>query len=368
MQLILKEKNVIMLPNKNIAKEEMNMKKLLCVLLIALILTAVALTGCTNDTSILPDDENSDVQGGEIAVPEEKTLIRIAGLKGPTTMGLIKVLADDQSGVATNDYEFTIAGSADEITPKLIKGELDMAAVPANLASVLYNKTEGKVQVAAINTLGVIYIVEKGESINSLSDLAGKTIYATGKGSTPEYSLRYMLEQNGINPDTDVTIEWKSEPTEVVALLKQNETGIAMLPQPYVTVAQSSVDDLRIALNLNDEWNALDNGSLLVTGVLVVRDEFAESYPEALESFIEEYKASTEFVNANVSDAAVLIEKADIVKAAVGEIAIPYCNIVNITGEEMQQALGGYLQILYDANNASVGGNLPGEDFYYIAQ
>ena len=169
----------------------------------------------------------------------EKETIRIAGLKGPTSIGLVKVMNDNADGKAANKYEFTIAGSADEITPKLNKGELDMAAIPANLASVLYNNTNGAIKVLAINTLGVLYIVEKGDTVKSVADLKGKTIYATGKGSTPEYTLRYILSKNGVDPDNDVTIEWQSEPTAVVPLLKANDNAIAMLPQPYVTVAQS---------------------------------------------------------------------------------------------------------------------------------
>lgn len=175
-------------------------------------------------------------------VTEEKTNIKIAGLKGPTSMGLVKIMEDNENGSAANNYEFTIAGSADEITPKLTQGSLDIAAVPANLASVLYNNTDGAIEIIAINTLGVIYIVDKNEGITSLEDLKGQTIYATGKGSTPEYALRYILEENGIDPDNDVTIEWKTEPTEVVSTLAVEESGVAMLPQPYVTVAQTQID------------------------------------------------------------------------------------------------------------------------------
>ena len=206
---------------------------------------------------------------------EEDVTIRIGGLKGPTSMGLVKVMEDNENGAAANDYAFTIAGSADEVTPKLIQGELDIAAVPANLASVLYNNTDGAVQLLAVNTLGVIYIVEKGETIQSVADLAGKTIYATGKGSTPEYALRYILAENGIDPDQDVTIEWKSEPTEVVSTLAATDGGVAMLPQPFVTVAQGTVEGLRIAVDLTQAWDALENGSMLITGVLLVRRDFA---------------------------------------------------------------------------------------------
>lgn len=322
----------------------MKMKKIIAALL-AVAMVAALLAGCSGTS-------------------EESTVIRIGGLKGPTSMGLVKVMEDDANSAAANDYEFTIAGSADELTPKLVQGELDIAAVPANLASVLYNNTDGAVELLAINTLGVIYIVEKGETVNSLADLKGKTIYATGKGSTPEYALRYILTQNGLDPDKDVTVEWKSEPTEVVAVLAASG-GIAMLPQPYVTVAQTSVEGLRVAVDLNAEWDKLDNGSMFLTGVLVVRKDFAEKYPKAIAAFLKEYEASVKYVNANVADAAQLVEKFGIVKAAVAEKAIPYCNITYIAGAEMKTAMSGYLEVLYEQNAASVGGKLPGDDFYY---
>lgn len=316
-------------------------------LILALALIVMAFAGCA-------------------AQPEEEdVVIRIGGLKGPTSMGLVKVMEDDETGASANDYEFTIAGSADEVTPKLIQGELDIAAVPANLASVLYNNTEGAVQLLAINTLGVIYIVEKGETVNSIADLAGKTIYATGKGSTPEYALRYILSENGVDPDTDVTIEWKSEPTEVVSTLAAAESGVAMLPQPFVTVAQNSVEGLRVAIDLTEAWDALDNGSMLLTGVLIVRKDFAEEHPQAIADFLEEYQASTEYVNENIAEAAQLVEKFDIVQAAIAEKAIPYCNITYIAGTDMKEPMDGYLQVLFEQNADSVGGTLPGDDFYY---
>lgn len=299
---------------------------------------------------------------------EEETTIKIAGLKGPTSMGLVKLMEDNENKTSENEYEFTIAGSADEITPKLIQGELDIAAVPGNLASILYNNTQGEIQLLAINTLGVIYMVDKNSGISSLEDLKGKTIYATGKGSTPEYALRYILSENKIDPDKDVTIEWKSEPTEVVATLSSNESGIAMLPQPYVTVAQTKIPELKIAIDLNKEWEKLNNGSLFITGVLVARKDFLENHPNAVSKFLEEYKTSTEYITAdnNIEDAAALVEKFDIVKAAVAKKAIPYCNITFISGEEMKTAMSGYLKVLFDQEPKSVGGKIPESDFYYV--
>ena len=314
------------------------------------------------------ETENTEA---ETAAAAEETDVRVMALKGPTAMGMVQLMDTAEAGpVNGNSYTFTIAASADEVTPKLVQGEADIAAVPANLASVLYNNTEGQVQVLAINTLGVLYIVENGDTVQSVSDLSGKTIYASGKGSTPEYALNYILSANGIDPETDVTIEWMSEHSECVASLASDENGIAMLPQPFVTTAQTQNENLRVALDLTKEWDALqadaETPSALLTGVVVVRTAFAQEHPEAVSAFLDSYRESVDYVNANVSEAAALIEKYDIVKAAVAEKALPYCNITFIEGNEMKEKLSGYLNVLYEQNPASVGNTLPADDFYYI--
>lgn len=325
------------------------MKRILAMLTVALMLVSM-LAGCAGAP---PQDDVESVD------------IRIGGLRGPTSMGMVRLMEDAEAGETANRYTFQIAGSADELTPKLLKGELDIAALPANLASVMYNNTDREIQLLAINTLGVIYIVETGDDIHSMADLKGRTIYATGKGSTPEYALRYLLEENGVDPDADVDIQWKSEPSESVAIL-QASGGIAMMPQPYVTVAQMQLDNLRIAVDFTEEWDALDNGSTLITGVLVVRKEFAEQYPKQIAAFLNEYKASTEYVNANISDAAQLVEKFDIVKAQVAERAIPYCYITYVAGEDMTEPMNGYLSVLFEQNPKAIGGAMPAGDFYYV--
>ena len=261
---------------------------------------------------------------------EESVSVRVAALKGPTAMGMVKLMGDyapveealeDKENVVTagggNTYEFTLAASADEVSPKLMQGELDIACVPANLASVLNNRTDGGIVTLAVNTLGVLYIVENGNSVQSMADLAGRTIVASGKGSTPEYALRYLLTENGIDPDTGVTIDWKSEHSECVAALASGQTSIALLPQPFVTVAQSKIEGLRMALDLNAEWDALDNGSALITGVIVARRAVVEENPAAVEAFLKDYAASVDWVHANAADAAALIGEYSIVDAAV---------------------------------------------------
>ena len=287
--------------------------------------------------------------------------LRIAGLKGPTTMGLVNLMSDE---VASN-YNFTMYGAADEIVPLLVKGDLDAAAVPANLAATLYNKTSGAVEVACINTLGVLYIVENGETVNSVGDLKGQTIVTTGKGATPEYVLRYVLTENGVDPDSDVTIEYCSEATEALSKVQAGEATIAMLPQPFVTSAMSQVEGLRVALDMNEEWQKV-TGSKLVTGVLVVRKDAVENDPEAFAAFMDGYAASVEAANSDLEGTAALCEQYGVVaKAALAQKALPQCNIVFETGDEMKTDLETYFKVLYAADPASVGGALPADDFYY---
>ena len=300
----------------------------------------------------------------------EPTAMQVGAMIGPTAMGMVKLMEEDAAGeTAPNDYSFTLSASPDEVTPLLAKGELDIAAVPANLAAVLYQNMDQNLSVLAINTLGVLYIVEDGDSIHAVSDLKGKTIYASGKGATPEYGLYYILEENGLNPETDVTIEWKTEHAECIAALAANPDAIAMLPQPFVTSAQMQNENLRIALDLSAEWDALqageENPSGMITGVVVVRNDFLAEHEEAVALFMEQYAASVEYVQENNEEAAALIEQFDILKADVAQRALPYCNITYITGEEMQAKLSGYLEVLYEQNPKAVGGALPENTFYY---
>ncbi|EFB76424.1 ABC transporter substrate-binding protein [Subdoligranulum variabile] len=287
--------------------------------------------------------------------------LRVAGLKGPTTMGLVNLMESDDGA----NYTFTMYGAADEIVPLLVKGDLDAAAIPANLAATLYQKTSGQVEVACVNTLGVLYIVENGDTIQSVADLKGQTIVTTGKGTTPEYVLRYVLSENGIDPDNDVTIEYCSESTEALSKVQAGEATIAMLPQPFVTSALSQVEGLRVALDMNEEWQKVA-GSQLVTGVLVVRKDAVEADPDAFEEFLNGYAASVEAANTDLEGTAALCESYGIVaKAALAQKALPECNIVFERGEQMKTDLVNYFQVLYDADPTSVGGAMPADDFYY---
>lgn len=297
----------------------------------------------------------------------------VMALKGPTAMGMVSLMNQaDQGEITDENYNFQIVASPDEVTPAIAQGTADIAAVPANLASVLYQKTDGGVQVLTINTLGVLYLVENGNQIQSISDLKGKTIYASGKGATPEYALNYILKENGLTPGEDVQIEWKSEHTECVAALAEHEDAIALLPQPFVTTAQSKNDSLRVALDLTEEWDNIqkENGgnSSLVTGVTVVRTEFAQEHPEIVEDFMERYQESVTFVNDHAEEAAKMIGNYDIIPEEVAKKALPECNIVYIDGAEMKEKLSGYLEVLKQENPQAVGGTLPTDEFYYDAE
>lgn len=300
---------------------------------------------------------------GDVLTPAEPN-IKVVALKGPTAMGLTKLMDDNEkNGFA---YDFEIKAAPDEISPMVAQGAADIFCVPANLAAVLCSKTEGKVQAIAINTLGVLYICEKGETVTSVADLKGKTIYSSGKGSTPEYALNFILQSNGLDPEKDVTIEWKSEHAECLQAMLTGENCVAMLPQPFVTTAQTQNEEVKVVLDLNDEWDKLGLDSSLITGAAIVRTEFAEKNPEAVNTFLSKYAESVDYVNNNVDEAAELIEKYDIVKAAVAKKALPNCHIVCITGSEMKDKLSGYLQVLFDNDPASVGGKVPEDTFYYV--
>jgi NitT/TauT family transport system substrate-binding protein len=300
----------------------------------------------------------------QAALAQEAEPVRVASLKGPTTMGLVKLMEDDKANGA---YSFTVAGAADEIVPLIAKGEVDIALIPCNLSSVLWNKTKGGLSVAAVNTLGVLYVVEAGDTVKTVADLKGKALFSTGKGTTPEYALNHVLKLNGLDPVKDLSVEYKSEATEVAAALQAGTVTLAVLPQPYVTIVMAQNPALRVALSLSDEWAKADPESRMVTGVVAVRKAFADEHPDQLKAFMEAYAASAEYVNLHPDEAGAWIEALGIVpKAAIAAKAIPACNIVCITGDDMKSAVSGYLQALYDADPASVGGALP-DDSYYLA-
>ena len=350
------------------------MKKLVSLLLsAALMLSLAACGGSTAGSTAASSQAASSEAASSQAASSESTeplsttdAVRIAGLKGPTTMGLVNLLPMEEDGSASLDYDLQLYGTADEIVPLLTKGELDMAAIPANLAATLYQKTQGGIQVMAVNTLGVLYVVEKGDTIHSVADLKGRTILSTGKGTTPEYVLRYILQQNGIDPDKDVTIEFYSEATEVTAQMAVAEDAIAVLPQPYVTSASMQDDTLRVALDLTEEWDKICD-TQLITGVTVVRTEYAQEHPDVVAAFLKDYTASVDAANNDLDGTAALCEEQGVVaKAAIAKVALPNCNIVCVTGDEMQADVAGYLQVLYDADPASVGGAMPDDGFYWM--
>ena len=377
------------------------MKKKAVAVMLSIALSAAMLVGCgkdgnaevVGDTTTVEDsgqkEDVTEVENQEVSdaaqqkegeanneepqgAPEEAADdyvaadIKIGSLKGPTSMGLVYLMDQADKGEAANNYEFTMAATADELLPSMISGDLDIVLVPANVASVLYNKTEGAVSVIDINTLGVLYMVSGDDTIQSMEDLKGRTVYLTGKGTTPDFVLQYLLKENGLT--ADVTLEYKSEATEVAAVLTENTEVIGVLPQPYVTAACAQNENLSVVLDLTQEWAAVqgEGGSSLVTGVTVVRNAFLEENKAAVDKFLEEHAASAAFANEHVEEAAELVAAAGIIeKAPVAVKAMPKCNITYIDGSDMQTALSGYLTVLFEQDASSVGGSLPGDDFYY---
>ncbi len=336
----------------------------------ALLLALSMLAGCSSGGDGSSAAGSSALSGNSDVSAAEKTKLNVFAIKGPTGVGMVNLMKEDEDGNTGNDYSFQIVSSPEEISGKLSSGEADIAAVPTNMAATLYGKTEGKLlQMLVVNTLGVLYMLENGDSIQSAADLKGKTIYTTGQGANPEYVLKYVLEKNGIDPEKDVKIEFVSQNEELSALLANGTAQVAMVPEPTVTTVTTQKPELRVALNITEEWDKASEGaSKLMMGCVVVRTAFAKENPEAVETFLQEYKASVEKAAADLEGTAALCESYGIIpKAAVAKQAIPRCNLVYIDGAEMKAQIAGYFDVLYAANPKSVGGAVPDEAFYYGA-
>lgn len=324
----------------------------------ALMLTLV---GCGNadNTSSAPVADNTssdDYVGIDMTV---------ACLKGPTGVGMAKLMDDAANGKTSNNYTFTVASAADEISGKIVNGEINIASVPTNLAAKLSAKTEGKITMLAVNTLGVLSILENGENIKSVADLKGKTIYSTGEGSNPEYILRYVLKMNRIDPDNDVTIKFVATNDELVANLVSGTAEIAMVPEPAATTVLTKKDTLRRALSISEEWDKISETSLMM-GCVVALTSYVEANPDAVEKFLEEYEESIEYVTDNRKNAAILCEKHQIIpNSKIAYEAIPGCNVTFVTGAEMKESIVDYYQVLASYDRTAIGGKQPKDNFYY---
>ena len=330
-------------------------------------------SGCAGSSDATPDitaESESPYEQGEDGAAEGEVLtgayIRVGTLRGPTGMGMASLMDRAEEGFTDNLYAFTVAGAPEEITAGLISGSLDIAAIPANLASVLYNRTDGEVMMIAVNTLGVLFVLDSTGEISSIEDLRGKTINATGQGAIPEYALEHILRGNGMEPGIDVEIVYKTEHSELAALMVSGDASIGMLPQPFVTTVTMQNSDISIALDLTAEWEAVNPGFGLVQGSIVVRTEFLERNPDAVELFLRDHAESVAYVNSNPEEAAQLMERFDIIPAAVALGAIPNSSIVHIDGVQMRLLVDAFLQVMYEANPQSVGGSTPDEKFFFI--
>lgn len=324
---------------------------------LALFGVVAALAGCAGAAG-------DSVTSASVATP--RTAVRIATLKGPTGVGMVHLMQSQADGIAANDYSFGVTESPEEVVARIASGEVDIAAVPTNLAAVLYAKTSGAIRMLAVNTLGVLYIVTDQASVTSIADLKGRTVYASGQGSNPEYVLRFLLQKNGLDPDTDVHLVWKSEHDEVATLVASGRASIALLPEPFVTAVTLKNPTLSATLDLTSEWaKVVSDGSQLMMGGVIARAAFVQEHPDAVRTFLAEYATSIEAAKSDAETTSALCERFGIIpSAAVAKQALPRLNLTFLTGEEMKAGLQGYFQVLYDANPTSLGGALPDSGFY----
>ncbi len=337
------------------------MKKTVKILsLILAVVLALSLVGCGTQNEVAESEpEKAETYVG--------TDMSVACLKGPTGVGMTRLMEQSAEKKTANNYTFTVATAPDEISGKILTGELNIASVPTNLAAKLYKKSEGKITMLAVNTLSVLSIIENGDSVKTVADLKGKTIYSTGEGSNPEYILKYVLTSNGLDPEKDVTIKFVTENDELTAALISGNADVALVPEPLATTILTKKETLTRALSLYDEWNKISDSKIMM-GCVVALKSYVEQNKEQVDKFLEEYNESINFVNSNVDDAATLCEKYEIIPAAaVAKAAIPNCNIKYVDGKEMKTSIEGYFKVLFDADPTSIGGGMPGADFYYNA-
>ena len=339
------------------------MKKVRAIVSLLLALTlALSLTACGGQANSEPEQPETQ---------EEQTAaeINLYVLSGPTGIGAMNLWAASDAGETKNTYHITMPGANDEVVAALSKGDADIAAVATNLAATLYNKTDGGVTVLAVNTLGVLSLLSNGQEAATVSELKGKTIYAPGQGANPEYILRYVLTGNGLDPDKDVTLRFVGEGSELLTVWQSDPEAVILAPQPVATSILMQNENAKTLFDMTEEWDKIAGGdSTLMMGCVIVRNEFLQANPGAVELFLQEYAASIEKAQSDVEGTAALCQQYGLIpKAALAQKAIPSCGLTFVTGAEMKTGLSGYLQVMFDANPKSVGGALPGDDFYYGA-
>lgn len=357
----------------------MKMKKWIALALGAAISISMAACGSENGNKDTSSEEEvslgmdaSSAPEAEAESPEEQPVLKIAAIKGPSSIGMVKLMQMSDAGESAGNYEFTLVGSAQEVMGDIVKGEYDIVAVPTNLAPKLYEQTQGQVKMAALNTMGVLYIVENGDTVKSIADLKDQTVLAAGQGSTPEYVLNFLLKAYELTPGENVQVEYQTEQAQIATMLAAEKAKIAMLPQPFVTTALEQNDKLRVALDLTTEWEKVaPDGSGLTMGCIIVQQKLIEEHPQALEQFLGEYNDSIQFVTTpgNIDEAAQLtIDYQILGNLEVAKKAIPECNIVFKAGDEMKQIASGFFEVLFKEDPASIGGNMPDEGLYYTKE
>lgn len=333
------------------------MKKLFAILLTLALIFSLAGCGGNDTASSQPQTSSETYTAVDMSV---------ACMTGPTGIGMAKLMADSDANATANHYTFTVASAATDITGKFLNGEINIASVPTNVAATLYNKTEGKVRMLAVNTYGVLSILEKGNTIKSVADLKGKTIYSTGKGQNPEYILKYILTENGINPETDVTINFVSS-EDLVAKLISGEAEVALAPEPAATTVMVKNQELNRVISINDEWANVSDSKLMM-GCVIALDSYVAENEKAVEKFLEEYQNSVKFATENIDETATHCATYKITASdVIAKKAIPTCNLCYVTGSDMKDNVNAYYNVLFNADTTSVGGKLPADDLYYKA-
>jgi NitT/TauT family transport system substrate-binding protein len=350
-------------------------KKLMPVVFILVLLVCLPfLLMCSNKETANPQTGSSMIKDEETVTSDIATInsdskpgiiINIASLKGPTSIGMIKMHEDHPSLGESITTNYEIVASPDIMISKILSKEVDIATLPTNVAAKLYNKGLN-LKLAAIVGENVLYVLSQGNKITSWESLKGKKINVISKGSTPDVVFRYLLKKNNIDPVTDVNLDYSVEQVELSQLMISGKADLAILPEPFVTMVLTKNSNVNLAFDFGKEWAKVRNGQSLPMSCLVINADLAKSNPEAITAFLEKYKESIQWVNSNIGDAAKLVEKFKIgMDAVTAQEAIPRCNIKYTDSNQSKDLVNDYMKTMFDFSPEDIGGKIPDEKFYY---
>ncbi|MDX9846980.1 MAG: MqnA/MqnD/SBP family protein [Tenuifilaceae bacterium] len=294
---------------------------------------------------------------------KSKDYVTIATLKGPSAMGMIKLI-DSLNHTSDKRIRVEILNEPIQVRKMVIDGTADFAILPTTMAAILYNRGIDY-QLAAIPVWGTLYLFGTDTTITAWNMLRGKTINLMGKGMTPDVLFKHLLIENGINPDVDVRLDYRF-PTHIdlANAVAAGQAKLGVISEPLVSLVMERNSKIKAIFDLNAEWQKVMDMPIAQTAFLV-KGELANANKELVDRILKSYDYSTQWVNQNPDSAAHLIVKYDILPSVeVARKSIPRSNLYFSRVRSIRMEIESYLNVFYQMNPDIVGGRLPDENFY----